>query len=95
MQAINNITLHDSRIYASYGTNKYCSAFLRYGRCRRNDCPFLHNIDRQKEIHETDNRRLFQEQQRQALSYIKEHQLDIDFGDEQADVVFPSKWEIK
>lgn len=95
MKALNNLTFYDSRIYASYGTNKYCSAYVRYGRCRKQECPFLHCIDQSKEIHETDNRKLFQEQQRQALRYLQQHQHQIDFGGISAHVVFPSPREIK
>lgn len=95
MKALNNITLYGNKIYASYGTNKYCAAFVRYGRCRKQECPFLHNIDQQKEIHETDNRKLFQEQQKQALRYLQQHQLAIDFTPTAAKVVFPTKWDIK
>jgi CCR4-NOT transcription complex subunit 4 len=50
MQALNNFVFDGSRIYASYGTNKYCSAFVRFGKCKKAECPFLHTIERHKEI---------------------------------------------
>ena len=45
MLALNNFFYDRYRMYASYGTNKYCSQFVRQGRCQKRDCLFLHRID--------------------------------------------------
>ena len=67
---INNLVYNKAKIYASYGTNKYCSTFLRFGRCRKAECPFSHRIEQHKEIREGDNKKLFQDQQLLAKSFV-------------------------
>lgn len=49
-QGINNLLFGKARIYASYGTNKYCATFIKFGKCKKVDCPFFHRIEEQKEI---------------------------------------------
>lgn len=50
-------------MYASYGTNKYCSQFVKQGRCQKRDCLFLHRLDPAREVTEEDNKKHFQDQQ--------------------------------
>lgn len=42
---INNLLFGKARIYASYGTNKYCATFIKFGKCKKVDCPFFHRIE--------------------------------------------------
>lgn len=79
------------KISASYGTTKYCSSFLKYGKCRKSDCMFYHRIEPEKEIHEEDNRRVFNLQQELAKRFVYRNIASIDFSSPLENYVFPSK----
>ncbi|KAG9128623.1 hypothetical protein Leryth_017107 [Lithospermum erythrorhizon] len=49
IQAFNGLVLEGRPLRASFGTTKYCYAWLRNMPCRNRDCPYLHEIGSQKD----------------------------------------------
>lgn len=90
MQGINNLMFDRMRVYASYGTNKYCAQFVKFGKCRKEEqCPFIHEIAVHKEIYEDDNKRIFQVQQNLAQSYFVSNYQNMVFNQDEK-CVFPT-----
>lgn len=90
---VNNLIFNKNRIYASYGTNKYCAQFIKFGKCKKEECPFTHEIAIHKQIYEDDNKKIFQGQQDLAKSYFILNHNKIVF-DETTKGVFPTPYQI-
>ena len=50
IQAVNNIFIDGRTLKASLGTTKYCSHFMKNQSCPKNDCMYLHELGKLREI---------------------------------------------
>ena len=72
--SLDNTTVHNHLIRASFGTTKYCSFFLNKKECINKDCLFLHQIANERDIIKREdlnvNKSIFYEQQIYAMRII-------------------------